>query len=359
MSEAQWIWKPGQEFIERTNVFRFMTHLGIESREEFLRFSRDDPESFYDALVNEMGAEWSEPYAQVLDTSRGVEWARWFVGGKLNIAWNCLDRHAQGAAASRLAIVWEGEDGSSRKLTFAELYTEVSRLAHALESLGLQKGDRVALYMPMVPEVVVILYACFKLGIIVVPIFSGFGPRAVATRLEDSGSRVLFTADFLERRGKLLPLKEKADQACQNAAALEKVVALRYKGGEVPWNTARDVWWHDLVKNRPAERESLPLDSEDRALILYTSGTTGKPKGAGSLDHHGESLLRGYGLSVRRRVRLSPARPPLGDACAPPNHDAGHFPHGNSPADAEEPRLAAAARSHFAAAARLDRRALG
>jgi len=134
--------------------------------------------------------------------------------------------------------------------------------------------------MPMVPEVVAILYACFKLGVIVVPIFSGFGPSAVATRLEDSAARALFTADFLERRGKLLSLKEKADQACQSATAIEKVIVLRYKGGEVPWNSARDICWHDLVKNQPAERESLPLDSEDRALILYTSGTTGRPKGA-------------------------------------------------------------------------------
>jgi acetyl-CoA synthetase len=236
MSEAKWIWKPSQEFAERTNVFRLMKRLGFASREEFLRFSRDDPERFYDDLVREMGVEWDEPYTRVLDTSRGVEWARWFVGGKLNIARNCLDRHARSAAASRAALVWEGEDGSIRKLTFAELYTEVSRLAHGLESLGMRKGDRVALCMPMVPEVVAILYACLKLGVIVVPIFSGFGPSAVATRLEDSGARVLFTADFLERRGKLLPLKEKADQACQSAAAIEKVVVLCYKGGEVPWN---------------------------------------------------------------------------------------------------------------------------
>jgi acetyl-CoA synthetase len=280
MSESKWIWKPSQEFIEQTNVFRFMKRLGLASGEEFLRFSRDEPEKFYDELVKEMGVDWCEPYTHTLDTSRGVEWARWFVGGKLNIAWNCLDRHARGAAASRQAIVWEGEDGSVRKLTFGELYAEASRLAHALESLGLRKGDRAALYMPMVPEVVVLLYACLKLGVIVVPIFSGFGPNAVATRLEDSGARVLFTADFLERRGNHLPLKEKADQACQSAAALEKVVVLRYKGGEVPWNLARDIWWHDLVASRSSEHDSLALDSEDRALILYTSGTTGRPKGA-------------------------------------------------------------------------------
>ncbi len=280
MADEKWIWTPTREFIEATNVFRFMKRLGFRDREEFLRFSRDEPERFYGQLLKEMGVEWSEPYQKVLDTSRGAEWARWFVGGKLNIAWNCLDRHAKGEAADRAAIIWEGENGSIRRLTFAELHAEVSRLACGLESLGLRKGDRAALYMPMVPEVVTILYACFKLGIIVVPIFSGFGPGAFATRLEDSGARVLFTADGLERRGNVLPLKEKADQACEKAHALEKVIVLNYQGSKAPWNSARDIWWHELVRDQRTQRESARLDSEDPALILYTSGTTGKPKGA-------------------------------------------------------------------------------
>ncbi len=280
MATQKWVWTPSRGFIHRTNVWQFMERLNFADREAFLRFSRDDPAKFYDELAKELRIEWLEPYDKVLDTSRGAEWARWFVGAKLNIAGNCLDRHAMGAAAGRIAILWEGEGGSTRMMTFADLFAEVSRLAHGLESLGLRKGDRVALLMPMVPGVVSILYACFKLGIIVVPIFSGFGPSAVATRLEDSGARVLFTADFLERRGSLLPLKAKADQACENARALEKVVVLSYKGGEVPWNARRDVWWHELVEDQAEEHESLPLDSEDLALILYTSGTTGRPKGA-------------------------------------------------------------------------------
>jgi acetyl-CoA synthetase len=153
-------------------------------------------------MVREVAIEWFEPFEQALDASRGVEWARWFTGGKLNIAWNCLDRHANGAACDRLAVIWEGEDGSIRTLTFSELRRETDRLANALRALDLAPGDRVALYMPMVPEVVMILYACFKLGLVAVPIFSGFGYGATAVRLQDSGARVLFTSDFLERRGR-------------------------------------------------------------------------------------------------------------------------------------------------------------
>ena len=143
-------------------------------------------------MARELAVEWFEPYQRVLDASRGVEWARWFIPGKLNIAWNCLDRHADGAARDRLAVIWEGEDGGIRTLTFGELRRETDRLANALHGLGLAPGDRVALYMPMVPEVVMILYACFKLGLIAAPIFSGFGYGAMAVRLQDSGARVLF-----------------------------------------------------------------------------------------------------------------------------------------------------------------------
>ncbi len=265
-SPSPWIWEPSREWIERTNVHRFLTRLGFTDLEEFLRFSRERSEEFWDAMVRETGIEWFEPYTQVLDASRGPEWARWFIGGKLNIAHNCLDRHR---ASPRPAILWEGESGETRTVGFAELYAQTNRLANALRAMGLKPGDRVALVMPMVPEIVDILYACFKLGLIAVPIFSGFGVGAIAARLADSGARVVFTADVLVRRGKRIPLLEKVEEARGNAPGVERVLVYRYDGGG----------FGELLEGQSEECETLALDSETPALLLYTSGTTGMPKG--------------------------------------------------------------------------------
>jgi acetyl-CoA synthetase len=269
------IWTPSPAFVEATNIHRFMTRLGFNRLEDFLRFSREDAARFWDELVREVRIDWFRPYTQVFDSSEGPEWTCWFLGGALNITANCLDRHA---ASTRPACLWEAEDGAARTVTFAQLAQDTARLANAFHSLGLRAGDRVALAMPMVPEVIAVLYACFKLGLIAVPIFAGFAAPAIATRLEDSAARLLVTADFLERRGKRLPLKQKTDRAL--APSVEKVIVYRYKGGDIPWNPARDLWWDELLAQHPPERPSLPLDSEARALLLYTSGTTGKPKGA-------------------------------------------------------------------------------
>ena len=249
------IWEPSREFIERTNVWRFMQRLGFPEREAFLRFSREDPERFWDELMREMAVEWFEPYRQVLDASRGPEWAQWFVGGRLNIAHNCLDRWAD---SGRIACLWEAENGAAREVTFGEIRNEANRVVNGLNAMGLQAGDRVALCLPMVPEILSILYGCFKAGLTVVPIFAGFGAGAIATRLEDSGARVVFTAAHLERRGKHLPLAEKIP------AGVPSVMV-----GEGP-----------LFPDQAEEAPTLSLESEARAFILYTSGTTGKPKGA-------------------------------------------------------------------------------
>ena len=286
------IWEPAPEFVESTNVWRFLRRLGFPDIEAFLRFSREEPDRFWDELVRELGIDWFEPYGEVLDASRGPEWARWFLGGRLNIAHNCLDRWAATeAGARRLACLWEAENGETRWVTFGELNQEANRVANGLRALGVMAGDRVALALPMVPEILSILYGCFKVGAVVVPIFAGFGSGAIATRLEDSGARVLFTADHLERRGKLLPLVEKIPPV----ASLEHTIVLRYRGG----HPAGLPTWNDFLYNQSAESPTASLESEARAFLIYTSGTTGKPKGAihthaGSLVQTGKEIWLGF-----------------------------------------------------------------
>ena len=267
------VWKPSRAWIERTNVWRFMQRLGFDDREAFLRFSRDESERFWDEMMREMRVEWFEPYRQVLDARRGPEWAQWFVGGRLNIAHNCLDRWAE---SGRVACVWEGESGETRTITFSELQEEANRVAGGLAARGLQPGDRVALCMPMVPEVLSILYGCLKAGVTVVPIFAGFGAAAIAARLEDSGARLLFTTGHLTRRGKRLPLEEKI------SASVDRILV-------------GDAVWRQFLAEQPASFATMSLESEHRALMLYTSGTTGKPKGvvhthAGCLAQMGKEI---------------------------------------------------------------------
>ena len=269
------IWEPPRDFIERTNIWRFMRRLGFADREAFLLFSREHPEEFWDEMMREMRVDWFTPYRQVLDNSRGPEWSQWFVGGRLNIAQNCVDRWAD---SDRIACIWEAESGATRRISYRDLRDEANRVANGLTALGLQPGDRVALCMPMVPEILSILYGCLKAGFTVVPIFSGFGAGAITTRLEDSGARVLFTAPRLERRGKAIPLAEKMPPAL-----VEHTIVV-----DGP-----------LFPRASSEFETLPLDSETRAFILYTSGTTGKPKGAvhthaGCLAQMGKEIWLGF-----------------------------------------------------------------
>ncbi len=274
---GKWAWEPTREQIEQTNVWRFMQSLGFEDREAFLTWSCEQPEAFWDAVSRAMGVEWFEPYSRVLDDSRGPEWARWFEGGRLNIAYNCLDRHAE-RTPERVAIKYESENGAAGEITFGELARRTNRLANALRELGLERGDRVALAMPMWPEIVEILYACFKLGLIAAPIFAGFGVGAIASRLEDSGAPVVFTATSLERRGKRMALAPKIAEAVEKAGTKARVLAVR--DGE---------WWRGLAE-QPDTCASAALDSETTAMLLYTSGTTGKPKG--TVHTHSGALVQ-------------------------------------------------------------------
>jgi acetyl-CoA synthetase len=283
-------WSPGPELVERTNVGRFLIRHGLPDYPTLVSASIEDPEWFWHAAVNHLGIEFFTPYSKVLDDSAGIPWTRWFVGGTLNIAHNCLDRHAISDRRDQIALIWEGEDGTTRKFTYADLAAETNRVANALGRLGVAPGDRVGLFLPMLPETVAAFLAIAKLGAIVVPIFSGFGASAVADRLIDAGATVLITGDGFLRRGNVVRLKAVADEALALAPGVTAVVVVRRLGIDVPMIAGRDHKWEGLVAAESTECPSLPVDSEHPFLIIYTSGTTGKPKGA--VHVHGGFLVK-------------------------------------------------------------------
>lgn len=277
---ADIMWKPSKDLVEAANVTRFMEKHNIQGHDQLLRRSREDPEWFWPAIVEDLGIEWFKEPEAVLDLSEGKPWARWFPGGRVNMAHNGLDRHARGPLREKVLCIWESDDGEVRRTTYGHHHEEANRLAHALGAAGVEPGDTVGLYMPMVPEVLSAIFACWKVGAIAVPIFSGFAAGATATRLRDAGAKVLFTADGYTRRGKVVRLKEEADEAVAAAPSVERVVVLRRLERDAPWDSTRDVPWEDFLAGHPADFDTRPLDSEHPSMILYTSGTTGRPKGA-------------------------------------------------------------------------------
>jgi acetyl-CoA synthetase len=281
------IWSPTPGYIERANVTRFMRAYGIGAYEELVRRSVEDVSWFWDAVVQDLGIEFFEPYEQVLDTSRGVEWATWFTGGRINLAHQCVDRWS-GATPDAPAVVWEGEGGDTRAWTYADLRRETDRLARALLDIGVGSKDVVGIFLPMIPETVAAVMACSKIGAIWVPIFSGFGPDAVAVRLEDAGVSVLLTADAFPRKGRAVPMLEAVRGALARVPTVRETIVLRYAGdgpaaGERDWLTVIAA-----VSDEPLAAEA--LESEHPLFIGYTSGTTGRPKGV--LHVHGGFLVK-------------------------------------------------------------------
>ena len=257
-----------------------MDTFGAESFEELLNLAAASPERFWQEVVRDLDIQFYSPFTQVMDTSKGWEWTTWFKGAQYNYVHDALDKRSVGADRDRPAIIFEGEEGSVRALTYGQLHEEVCRFANGLRALGVERGDRVGLFMPFAPEVAIAMLACGKIGAIFIPVFSGYAAPSVASRLNDCGAKVLVTADGFTRRGKPVAMKEVADQAAAESPTIEKVIVHRRLGRDVPWNDERDVRWDDLVSNQPPQCDTVRTDAEDLYMIIYTSGTTGKPKGA-------------------------------------------------------------------------------
>ena len=260
------LFAPSEQFVAGANV-----------RDSSLRDeATSDREAYWARHAREL-LSWSKPWHTVCDWQ--PPFAKWFVGGELNVSYNCLDRHVEQGNGDRVAIHWEGEPGDTRTVTYRELLDETQRLANALLSLGVRKGDRVNIYLPMIPEAAVAMLACARIGAAHSVVFGGFSAQALADRINDASAKLLITADGGWRRGEVFPLKPQADAALESAATVEHVIVVRRGGNEVSMKPGRDHWYHELVATASPDCPAEPMDAEQLLFLLYTSGTTGKPKG--------------------------------------------------------------------------------
>jgi acetyl-CoA synthetase len=259
------VFEPSDEFRSRA----LWSDPGVHQR------AKADPEGFWAQQAGRL--DWFRRWDQVMEWS--PPWVKWFLGGKLNASYNCLDRHVEAGGGDKVAYYWEGEPGDERVLTYRELHREVCRLANGLKSLGVGKGDRVAIYLGMIPELPIAMLACARLGAAHSVVFGGFAATALRDRINDAEAKVLITADGGYRRGQVVPLKVNAEEAIAECPTVEHVVTVKRTGGEHPFTPGRDVWYHDLIAGQPDECSPEEMDAEDVLYILYTSGTTGKPKG--------------------------------------------------------------------------------
>jgi acetyl-CoA synthetase len=260
---------PPAEFAVKAHV------RSLAEYEELYARSIADPEAFWESAAREL--HWFAPWTKVLDWD--LPWAKWFVGGKINISYNCLDRHVHNGKGDKTAILWEGEPGEVRKVSYGELLADVQKFGNALKSLGIRKGDRVAVYMGMTPELAVAVLACARIGAVHSVIFGGFAANAIVDRVNDAACVAILTQDTSYRRGGEVKLKATVDEAIVNCPSIKNVVVYKRSGSEIKMQPGRDHWWHDLVAAADSECAAEQLDSEDPLYILYTSGTTGKPKG--------------------------------------------------------------------------------
>ncbi len=276
-------WRPDARARERTRIGAFIKYCGLDSTEELQRRSTEDVAWFTSQVLKFLEVQFDRPYERVLDLSNGILWPRWCVGAGLNITRTCLDRHMETRAAAKPAVIWEAEEGVSRTWTYAELHDTVERCSAGLRVLGIGRGDRIGIHLPMMPETVAALLAAARIGAVAVPLFSGYGPAAIESRLRDVGARAVITSDGFPRHGAVIPAKATVDEAVERCGELSKVIVVRRLGIAVPMRAPRDIHWENLLvlgdtagsPSRCAEATG----AEDPLLVLYSSGTTGRPKG--------------------------------------------------------------------------------
>lgn len=273
------VWRPSADIVENSTLTAFLRANGLADFEALLAKSAAEPAWYWDVVIRHFGIRFHRPYETVMDLSEGNPWARWCVGGTTNLVLNCLDAHLGSEVMEHPAVVWEAENGEVRTWTYAELNAETCRLAEGLRSLGLGKGDRIALYLPMLPETAAAFFAIVKIGGIALPLFSGFGAEAAASRLNDAEAVAVITADGTRRRGKTVPLKRTMDEAAEQVPSLRHVVVLNSLGLDIAWTPRQDRWWHELTAGKAAESPTEEMPADDPFMILFTSGTTGTAKG--------------------------------------------------------------------------------
>ncbi len=286
------VFKPSEDFVKKTNVKQWMDKQGIKTYEELLK-KAEDYEWFWAEMAKEL-IEFYKPYKKVLEWD--TPYAKWFVGGKYNIVHDALDRHATGKKKDKVALYFEGEPGDRKKLTYHQLYEEVNKLANAMKKLGIKKGDRVAIYLPMILELPIAMLATAKIGAVHSVVFSGFSANAFRDRVNDCEAKLVITCDSFHRRGKKVPLKSQSDEATQQTPTVENVIVYQRTGDTCNWDNDRDHWWHELIEDESSECKTEVLDANDNLFFLYTSGTTGKPKGI--IHAHA-----GYALGTSQTLR--------------------------------------------------------
>jgi len=272
MSEER-TFPPSKEMSEKA-------HIGsIEEYEKMYKRSVDDPEGFWGEIA-EKNISWFKKWDKVLEYDFDKPKIKWFLGGKLNASYNCLDRHLEAGRKDKIAILWEADDGSNRTYTYEQLHLQVNRFANVLKKNGVGKGDRVGIYMPMIPELAIAMLACARVGAIHSITFGGFSAQALKDRINDCGAKLVITSDQSVRGGKHIPLKINADNAVEDCPTVEKMIVVKHVG-DIDMKEGRDIWWHEEMAAADIEDFCKPeeMDAEDPLFILYTSGSTGKPKG--------------------------------------------------------------------------------